>query len=152
VKTEVQKICDILKHSFEKNAWHGPAVMEVLIGIDEGIVHKKINDTHSIFELVGHMTSWRTFVTEKLIGNEGFEVTDATNFPVLINWPQALNSLQESQSKLLQALEQFPSERLHEVVPNRPYKIFTMVHGIIHHDLYHLGQIVLIKRIHQQNS
>lgn len=117
--------------------------------MDERIVHEKIKTTHSIIELVGHMTFWRRFVTESLLGNEGFEVTDTLNFPVITDWLQALDSLRDSQTKLLQALEQFPSERLHEVVPNRPYKFFTMVHGIIHHDLYHLGQIVLIKRIHE---
>jgi uncharacterized damage-inducible protein DinB len=149
MKTEIQKICDILKHSFEKNAWHGPAVMEVLMDIDERIVNKKIKTTHSIIELVAHMTSWRNFVTERLLGNEGFEVTDALNFPIITDWLQALNLLRDSQRKLLYALEQFPLERLHDVVPNRPYKFYTMVHGIIHHDLYHLGQIVLIKRTYE---
>jgi uncharacterized damage-inducible protein DinB len=107
VKTEIQKICNILNHSFEKNAWHGPAVMEVLTDIDESTVHNKIKTTHSIIELIGHMTSWRTFVTERLLGNEGFEVTDTTNFPILTDWHQALDSLRDSQIKLLHALEHF---------------------------------------------
>lgn len=148
MKTEIQKISDILRHSFEKNAWHGPTVMEVLMSMDERMVNKKIKTTHSIIELVGHMTSWRIFVTERLLGNEGFEVNDELNFPVSESWLKTVNALMESQQKLLHALEQFPADRLHEVVPNRPYKFFTMVHGIIHHDLYHLGQIVLIKKIH----
>lgn len=123
--------------------------MEVLMDIDASIVYKKINTTHSIIELVGHMTFWRRLVTESLLGNKSFEVTDSLNFPVITDWLQALDSLRDSQTKLLQALAQFPSERLHEVVPNRPYKFFTMTHGIIHHDLYHLGQIVLLKRINE---
>ena len=149
MKTETQKIGDLLRHSFEKNAWHGPAVLEVLTTVPESIVHTKINTTHSIIELVGHMTSWKRYVTEQLKGNESFEVNDALNFPGLTDWPQALDALQDSQRKLLDALEQFPPDRLRDVVPNRPFKFFTMLHGIIHHDLYHLGQIVLIKRIHE---
>ena len=149
MKTDVQKLCNILKHSFEKNAWHGPAVMEVLNDIDESIVNKKIGATHSILELVGHMTVWRTFVTERLLGHENFEVTDEMNFSPPESWAKALDALLISQGKLLESLKQFPSERLSEIVPNRPYKFFTMINGIIHHDLYHLGQIVLIKRIHE---
>ena len=149
MKTEIQKLCDILRHSFEKNAWHGPAVMEVLSVIDESIVTKKINNTHSILELVGHMTAWRTFVNQRLLDGEGFEVTDEMNFSLPESWPKAINALSDSQKQLLHSLEQFPVERLTEVVPNRPYKFFTMINGIIHHDLYHLGQIVLIKRIHE---
>ena len=124
-------------------------MLEVLRDIDEGIVNKKINTTHSILELVGHMTVWRTFVTERLLGGKNFEVTDEMNFPTPASWPEALDALLISQEKLLQSLEQFPTQLLSEVVPNRPYKFFTMIHGIIHHDLYHLGQIVLIKRIHE---
>lgn len=149
MKTEIQKLCDILRHSFEGNAWHGPAVMEVLSVMDESIVTKKINTTHSILELVGHMTVWRTFVTQRLLDNESFEVTDEMNFSLPESWPKAINALRDSQEKLLHSLEQFPVERLTEVVPNLPFKFFTMINGIIHHDLYHLGQIVLIKRIHQ---
>jgi uncharacterized damage-inducible protein DinB len=149
MKTDIQKLCNILKYSFEKNAWHGPAVMEVLNDIDESIVSKKIGATHSILELVGHMTVWRTFVTEELLGNSGFRVSDEMNFATPESWPKAIHTLLDSQEKLLQSLEQFPAERLSEIVPNRPYKFFTMINGIIHHDLYHLGQIVLIKRIHE---
>ncbi len=148
MKTEIQKLGDILRHSFEKNAWHGPAVMEVLNSIDERIVHKKINTAHSILELVAHMTAWRVFVTERLQGNNSFEVSEEMNFPSSQAWHQVVDSLRASQEKLLVCLEKFPVEQLSEVVPNRPYKFFTMLHGIVHHDLYHLGQIVLIKKIH----
>jgi hypothetical protein len=44
-------------------------------------------------------------------------------------------------------LEKTPNEKLQEVVPGRKYKFFTMIHGIIHHDLYHTGQIVLLKKL-----
>ena len=148
MKTEVQKLGNILRHTFEKNAWHGLAVMEVLNSIDEQIVHKKFNSTHSIIELVAHMTAWRVFVTEELSGNINYKVSQEMNFPVVKSWQEAVDGLVASQEKLLAQLEKFPAERLSDVVPNKPYKFFTMLHGIAHHDLYHLGQIVLIKKIH----
>ena len=148
MKTEVQKLGNILRHTFEKNAWHGLAVMEVLNSIDEQIVHKKFNSTHSIIELVAHMTAWRVFVTEELSGNINYKVSQEMNFPVVKSWQEAVDGLVASQEKLLAQLEKFPAERLSDVVPNKLYKFFTMLHGIVHHDLYHLGQIVLIKKIH----
>lgn len=148
MKTEVQKLDDILRHTFEKNAWHGVAVMEALNSIDESIVHKKLNSTHSIIKLVTHMTAWRVFITERLAGNDHFEISNEMNFPDTKSWRQAVDALVDSQEKLLTSLEKFPNEKLSEVVPNRPFKFFTMLHGIVHHDLYHLGQIVLIKKIH----
>lgn len=149
MKTEVQKLGDILRHTFEKNAWHGLAVMEVLNAIDEHIVHKKFNANHSIIELVAHMTAWRVFVTERLVGNINFDVSEEMNFPDIKSWQKAVDELVASQKKLIAALEKFSDDRLGEVVPNRSYKFFTMLHGIVHHDLYHLGQIVLIKKMHE---
>jgi uncharacterized damage-inducible protein DinB len=148
MKTEVQKLGDILRHTFEKNAWHGPAVMEVINSIDERIVHKKLNSTHSIIELVAHMTAWRIFVTERISDHDHFEISEEMNFPIIKSWQEAVDRLVASQGRLLTQLEKFPDARLGEVVPNRPYKFFTMLHGIVHHDLYHLGQIALIKKVH----
>ena len=149
MKTEVQKLGDILRHTFEKSAWHGLAVMEVLNSIDEDIVYKKFNANHSIIELVAHMTAWRVFVTERLVGNINFDVNEEMNFPQIRSWQTAVDELVASQKKLLAALEKFSDDRLGEVVPNRSYKFFTMLHGIVHHDLYHLGQIVFIKKMHE---
>ena len=147
MKTEVQKLGDILRHTFEKNAWHGLAVMEVINSTDERIVHKKFSSTHSIIELVAHMTAWRVFVIEELSGNLNYKVSEEMNFPVVKSWQEAVDGLVASQENLLKSIEKLPDERLSEVVPNRPYKFFTMLNGIVHHDLYHLGQIVLIKKI-----
>lgn len=145
-KTEVQRLINVLAHTFEKNAWHGPAVLEALEGVTATQATHRIGTTHSILELVTHMTAWRNFVCEKLEGNADYDVSDEMNFPKGKNWKEALEELKKSQKRLLKALEQTPVERLEEVVPGRPFKFHIMLHGIIHHDLYHTGQIVLIKK------
>jgi uncharacterized damage-inducible protein DinB len=146
MKSEVQKIIDIVKHTYEKNAWHGPSVKEVLATVTESEAFKKTGDSNSIIELVAHMTAWRTYVIEKLKGNATFELSDEQNFPKEKNWKKALAALEASQTELVHQLEQTPDSLLNEKVPNRPFKFFTMLHGIIHHDLYHTGQILLIKK------
>jgi uncharacterized damage-inducible protein DinB len=143
---EVQKIINTLKHTFEKNAWHGPAVKEVLEGITEKQAFSKMGNSHSIIELVAHMTAWRNYVTEKLKGNDDFELTDEQNFPHVTDWKKVLTNLDQSQANLLNALELTPDERLYEKVPGREFKFYVMLHGIIHHDIYHIGQIQFIKK------
>ncbi|HEY3429695.1 MAG TPA: DinB family protein [Cyclobacteriaceae bacterium] len=147
MKSEAQKIIDILKHTFEKNAWHGPSVLEALEGVSSASIHNRIGNGNSIIELAAHMTAWRNFVTEKLKGNNSFDVTDDMNFPKGKEWKVVLHELNKSQADLIAALEKTPDEKLTEVVPGRKYKFFTMIHGIIHHDLYHAGQIVLLKKL-----
>jgi uncharacterized damage-inducible protein DinB len=146
MRTETQKIIRILNKTFEKGAWHGPTVMEVLSNVNEHNSNKRIGQSHSIIELIAHMTSWRRFVIEKLAGNYSYEVGENENFPVVTHWQQHLGLLHQSQQDLIKSIENLPEERLNELVPhiNQRYTYYTLLHGIVHHDLYHIGQIQLI--------
>jgi hypothetical protein len=148
LKTEIQKIASLLNRTFTKGAWHGPSAMEVLGQVAESSAHKCLPGTHSIIELVAHMTSWRTFVISRLEGNSAFKITDELNFPDVNDWKKVVEDLSQSQSKLLAAVERFPVEKLSELVPGveHKYTFYTLIHGIIHHDLYHIGQIMLINK------
>lgn len=148
MKTEIQNIISLLSRTFEKNAWHGPSVKEVLNDITAEQSFTKLRDTHSIIELVAHMTAWRIFVIKKLEGDENYKVEDEKNFPSETDWMKTLNDLSASQLHLLELLKDFPATKLSDVVHAPPYKysFYTLLHGIIHHDLYHIGQIALIKK------
>lgn len=150
-KTEIQNLIDTLLHTFEKNAWHGPAVLEALEDLSAVQAEQRIGNSHSIIELIVHMTAWRNFVCEKLEGNAAFDIdTDEMNFPNIKNLKTAIQELKASQKRLLKLLEQTPVEKLEEKVPGRPFKFKVMLNGIIHHDLYHTGQIVLLKKYHNE--
>ncbi|HOX83219.1 MAG TPA: DinB family protein [Chryseolinea sp.] len=148
MSSELTHILTLLKSTFEKNAWYGPSVQEVLKDITPSQSTQRISNTHSIIELVAHMTAWRTFVVKKLEGDVDYKVDDALNFPTPFNWETTLKELHESQAKLIAAIQNFDSSLLHDAVPNSSsgYTFFTLLHGIIHHDIYHTGQIMLIKK------
>jgi uncharacterized damage-inducible protein DinB len=148
MKTETEKIVSLLKRTFERGAWHGPSVKEVLKGIDGTLALKRLNNTHSIIELVAHMTSWRRYVINRLQENNSFVVSDEQNFPKRDDWDNVLQELEESQQQLLELIEKFPVYKLSELVPvsEQNYTYYTLLNGIIHHDVYHAGQIMLIKR------
>ncbi|MEX2231643.1 MAG: DinB family protein [Cyclobacteriaceae bacterium] len=148
MQSEIQRIVSLLKQTFEKDAWHGPSVKEVLNKITPEQVFNRLPDTHSIIELVAHMTSWRIYVTKKLSGDDAYKVTEELNFPQNTNWTDTVKQLEESQCQLITAIEKFPEEKLTELVAGfrDPYTYYTLIHGIIHHDLYHTGQIMLIHK------
>lgn len=148
MKTETEKISSLLKRTFEHGAWHGPSVKEALKGVDKNIALKRLNNTHSIIELVAHMTSWRRYVINRLQGNNSYIVSDEMNFPKLDNWDNVLRELEESQDDLLELINEFPVYKLSELVPvsEHNYTYYTLLNGIIHHDVYHAGQIMLIRR------
>jgi hypothetical protein len=75
-------------------------------------------------------------------------VSDEMNFPKPGTWDAAIDGLHASQNALVEAIKNFPEERLGELVPNATHKytFYTLIHGVIHHDIYHLGQIALLKK------
>lgn len=145
---EMDRIVRLLNKTFNKGAWHGPTVREVLAQVTPSQMHQRAGKSHSIIELVLHMISWRTFATKRLQGDGEFQVTEEANFPApgKINWPEAIQKLESSQQELEVAAKNFPEARLGEVVPSitHKYTYYTLLHGIIEHDIYHIGQIQLI--------
>ena len=145
---ETERISRLLQNTFEKQPWYGSSVMEILNQVSPDIVNQRIGQTHSINELVLHMASWRLFATKRLKGDVDFQVTEDTNFPLPGTWEEALSKLHHSQERLIEAVKAFPEERLGEICPSKEYKYtyYTLLHGIIQHDIYHLGQIALLKK------
>jgi uncharacterized damage-inducible protein DinB len=148
LKTEKEKIRRLLERTFEKHAWHGPSLKETIEGVTQEQSLVRYPNTHSIIELVAHITSWRVYVAKRLEGDGNYEVSDELNFPKETNWQKAVDALNESQARLLKALDAFPEEKLNELSPHpsAKYTYYTLLHGIIHHDTYHAGQIKLIAK------
>ena len=148
METEIQHILSLLRKTYEKGAWHGPTVKESLEALSEDQAFNRLQHTHSIIELVAHMAAWRKYVTKKLKGDTDYKVTEELNFPQPDNWQKTLKELHESQVELLAAIEAFAPASLMEQVPwtHEPFSYYTILHGIIHHDLYHIGQINLIRK------
>ena len=146
---EVDRIARLLEKTFEKQPWYGSSIMEILKSVKPELISQREGDAHTISELVEHMISWREFTTRRLLGDDAFDVNDRTNFPVSASWQETLSKLQHSQEALMRAVRQFPSERLEEPVPSNRfrYTFYTLLHGIIQHDIYHLGQIALLNKV-----
>lgn len=154
METEILNLVSLLRKTFEKGAWHGPSVSETLADIKESEAAWRLPDTHSIIELVGHMRAWRAYAIQKLSGNTTYKVSDEMNFPLADDWRLTLAQLNESQRELIAAIEKLPASALMDQVPGTsgPLDFYTLLHGIVHHDLYHTGQIMLIKKANRSQT
>ncbi len=148
MSTEIDRIVRQLQKTFDQHPWYGPSVIKTFEGINPKIVHERHGSAHSIIELVLHMTSWRVFAIKRLQGDNTFEVEPMMNFPAGGTWDAALDDLNESQQALVEITKAFPEHRLGELVPSKTqkYTYYTLLHGIIQHDIYHLGQIAYINK------
>lgn len=153
-REEILRIIDQLNLTYEgEEAWHGPSVVGTLAEVTWEMANQKVMPgTHTIAELVFHATSWRIFCVRKLQGDADFDINEKTDWKVFkrfddIEWEGLQMELSLSQHELVSELENLQDDEfLDETVPGRQYDYYTMLHGIIQHDLYHTGQISILKK------
>jgi uncharacterized damage-inducible protein DinB len=143
---------DQLRRSFEGDSWHGPSVREALDGIDaERAAARPVPGAHSIWELVLHLGATYHIVLRR-VGGESGQLTPEEDWenvpePTAANWRAAIDRLASLNTQARGVVRQFPPERLDQpLVSNPPYTALTQFIGLTQHDLYHAGQIVLLKR------
>jgi uncharacterized damage-inducible protein DinB len=152
--TESVRLADQLRRAFEGNAWHGDSLLELLAGVNaKTAAAKPIKNAHSIWELVLHIAAWDD-ATLRQTGGEAVSLTDEQNFPPIRDvseaaWRQAIESAKKTHNELIKAVAAFPDARLQDPVPGKSekyYNFFYLFSGIVQHELYHAGQIALLKK------
>lgn len=150
--TEVSRLEEQIRRALEGEAWHGPSVLELLAGLSatQAAMHP-IAGAHSIWEIVLHLSSDYHLILRRLEG-DGRQLTEAEDWPSCPatseeNWHQSVQELRLLNKKLRQAVRDFPDERLDApLVVGVPYTAYTQFIGVTQHNLYHAGQIALLKR------
>ena len=149
---DVERLVDQLQRSAEGDAWHGPSVREVLEGVTvAGCVRAPIAGAHSIRELVLHMAAGYHLVRRRLAGDSR-PLSPEEDWPMPTEptedaWQQEVESFFALNRRVREAVATFPATHLDDpLVPDPPYSAFTQFIGPTQHDLYHAGQIVLLRR------
>jgi uncharacterized damage-inducible protein DinB len=153
--SESARLADQIRRSFEGEAWHGDSINQILDGISakQAAAHP-IAGAHSIWELVLHITAWDGAVLRRTRGT-AVSLTDAENFPPVKDaseaaWKKATEDARSVHRELVEAVSKFPDSRLQEQVPakrEKYYNFFYMFSGIVQHELYHAGQIAILKKV-----
>ena len=75
---------------------------------------------------------------------------EGSNWPAIeageAGWRSAIMRLDMAQLDLRRETEKLGSERLDDIVPGRSYTVYFLLHGIAQHNIYHAGQIALLKK------
>jgi len=152
--TETFRLADQIRRAFEGSAWHGDSILEMLADVNaKTAAARPIKDAHSIWEILLHIAAWDGVVTCR-IGGTAMMLTDEQNFPAVTDtseaaWTQAIENTKKTHHGLIKAVAGFPDLRLAEQVPGKTenyYNFYYMFSGIVQHELYHAGQIALLKK------
>lgn len=150
--TECVRIADQLRRAVEGNAWHGPAIGELLTGVtSEQAFSRPIAAAHSIWELLLHIEAWEIVALDAMKGAPMPYLPPEQDFPPITDassgaWDAIQDSVFGTHADLVRAIENFGDARLSETVPGRPYDFYQLFHGLAQHAIYHGGQIAILKK------
>lgn len=152
-RSELERISELFQRAYGGSAWHGPALRDLLSDVTaQEASARLVPGDHSIWRWVRHLIVWQDFATHALKGETATEPGPAESWPEPGKsgedaWRGTLDELRESQRAFRLALEAFDPEKLSDVVPGQTFRFDRMLYGVVHHMIYHTGQIALIKRM-----
>jgi uncharacterized damage-inducible protein DinB len=153
--TEVDRIRDQFRRAFDGEAWHGPSVLALLNGVtaQQAAAHP-IPGAHSIWQLTQHIEAWERACLRRLNGDPA-RLTDEEDFRPVNDtseaaWESAKQELTNTHRELLDAIGKLDESRLNEPIitsSTTSYSsVYVTLHGGVQHDLYHAGQIAILKK------
>jgi uncharacterized damage-inducible protein DinB len=150
-QSEAARVADQLRRAFYGDAWHGPGLLELLEDVDAATAAAKpLANVHSIWELVLHIAVWDRVACRRLSG-EKCQPTGDANFPPVPKptasaWSKAVADVKRTHDGFVKTVAALPESRLRDRVPGKRYDFYHMLHGLAQHELYHAGQIAILKK------
>lgn len=147
---EINRILKLFADLEHGDCWIGNNFKETLHGVDSKKAMQSISGkTNSIWQLVAHITYWRTTVVNRLTGSLNsppFPDFLLPNEPNEENWRQALHDFEAAYHLLRNAIHHFSEENLYKPSPKKGQSYYDLIMGCLQHDAYHLGQIMILKK------
>ncbi len=151
----VAMLLEILDQAFDRKSWHGTTLRGSLRGLaPEAALWRPGPGRHNIWELTLHAAYWKYAVRRRLADEAGgsFE-RKPSNWPDVPSpsdssaWKRDVAFLETEHSRLRETVAGLTPDDLSRRSPRGVWTYAEEIHGIAAHDLYHTGQIQLIKRL-----
>ncbi len=154
-QTRVAQLLESIDEAFDHRSWHGTNLRGSIRGMRRAVASwRPAPDRHNIWELVVHAAYWKYAVRRRLTGEKrGTFALDGSNFwrrpdaDTDAAWKQDVALLLSEHDALRRAITDFPAPKLPRQAPGSPFTYAALIRGIAAHDLYHAGQIQLLKRL-----
>ena len=156
--SEVSRLVDQLESEHAGEPWHGTSLVGILTGITyQQAAARPLPGAHTIWELVLHITAWKNEARQRFHGGPAGDPSEGDwpqppAAPSEDAWRQALAALEEAHRALVDTITRLRDPQLFERTndprtdANDSGNYFQLVQGILQHDVYHSGQIALLKK------
>ena len=152
---EIVLLVQILDEAFDKKSWHGPNLRGAVRGLTVAqVAWRPAPGRHNVWEHVVHAAYWKYIVRRRLCGEKrvSFPLKGSNWFvrPVALDeaaWREDVRLLEEMHQALRDAVAGLPALELHVTPAGSKVSNRALLTGIAAHDVYHAGQIQLLKRL-----
>jgi uncharacterized damage-inducible protein DinB len=155
---EIGVLLHLLDEAYEKAAWHGPNLKGSLRGVSaRQAAWRPGKGRHSVRDIVLHAAYWKYVVRRRMTGEKkrSFPIEGSNFFdppaPTEKAWRAEREILDRQHRALRAAVAAFPADRLERPLPGtRGRTALREIAGVAMHDVYHTGQIQLVKALRKK--
>lgn len=143
----------LLDEGFSRKTWHGPNLMQSLKGLNaEQAAWRPAPGRHNIWEVALHSAYWKYAVRRRIEGGKrGSFVLKGSNFFARPEKGKVTENAWKADRALLAKEHQALRAAMEKVLRSpRSEKLLPMIYGIAFHDVYHAGQIRLLRRLQER--
>lgn len=144
----------LLDEAFERKSWHGTNLKGSIRGMSAAdAARRAAASRHRVADIVVHCAYWKYSVRRRLldqprggfplVGSDWFELAEPLDEKT---WKQYVRMLTDEHRQLREAVAAFDGRRLSAVPAGSKVTYEMLIRGAAMHDVYHAGQIQLIKR------
>jgi uncharacterized damage-inducible protein DinB len=155
---EIERIIDQMQRAFSREAWCGASMQEALAGVTaDCAAARPLKRAHNIWEIVLHVGAWKGTIRQRLTGDPVRMPTEG-GWPAVADvrafaWEETLAELERRHNELMKEVGKLTDARLEDILLAEQTResgggvsCYVTLHGMAQHDLYHAGQIAMLKK------
>jgi len=152
---EITLLLSVLDRGYNQTSWHGPNLRSSVRGLKpQQAVWRTTPQRKSIAEIVLHAAYWKYAARRRLLGEKrgSFPLKGSNWFPTAkpftpARWRECIDLLDAEHAALREAVASIIATRLHRRFGRGELNAAMLIEGVAAHDVYHAGQIQLIRRL-----
>ena len=157
--TAVEILLQIIDESYHQRAWHGANLRGSIKGVTiEEAAWRPAPGRHNIWEIVVHCAYWKYIVRRRILGEKkgSFPLKGSNWFkrPIAATekaWRADIALLENTHRSMHGAIAGLTSSSLKKNPSGSTWTNLQTISGIASHDVYHAGQIQMLKRLQKEN-
>jgi len=154
MKADIEFLLGVIDEGYSRKAWHGPSLKGTLRGLSaEQAAWRPGRQRHNIWEIAVHAAYWKYAVRRRILAEKrgSFPLKGSNWFVrsglVETDWRADLRLLDDCHGRLIEAIAGIAPETLYQRQSGSRRTLAELICGVANHDVYHAGQVQLMKRI-----